>query len=236
MAGRVLVEDVRVDKPGYRVDVAAPLRIKGDRCPFVSRAGVKLNGAIDRLGLSVQGLLALDSGISTGGFTDCLLARGVRHVVGVDVGYGQVAERIRSDPRVTLLERTNLRHLTAADLPYAPDLVTLDLSFISLTLVLPVVVALTAAEAQLVVLVKPQFEVGKGRVGKGGIVSDPRLHREVIESVTEKARQQGLGVHGLVDSRPLGADGNREFFLHLVRSGEDRPIDWSSVTDPDALI
>jgi 23S rRNA (cytidine1920-2'-O)/16S rRNA (cytidine1409-2'-O)-methyltransferase len=229
LAGRVLVGDRCVDKPGARVDPAEPIRVKRPASRFVGRGGEKLAAALADLGITVVGLRVLDCGLSTGGFTDCLLAAGAREVVGVDVGYGQVAPRIRSDPRVTLLERTNLRHVTRDRLPWAPELATLDLSFISLELVLPVVRSLLAASGSVIALVKPQFEVGRGRVGKGGVVRDPELHRETLERVAAAARRCGFRVVGSVASRMTGADGNREFFLHLATTGEDRAVDFGEV-------
>lgn len=221
LAGQVVVDDRRVDKPGTKVDDAGEVRLKGERARFVSRAGDKLERALESFGVQVAGRRALDCGLSTGGFTDCLLQRGVTHVIGVDVGYGQVAMKIRQDARVTLMERTNLRHLERARLAYAPDLVTLDVSFISLALVLPAVRALLADGGEVVALVKPQFEVGKGRVGKGGIVRDPELHREVIGQVASAARQAGFRVRGVIASPITGTDGNREFLMHLATCGED---------------
>lgn len=216
LAGQVVADDQRVDKPGHKIDDSVSLRLKsGAAARYVSRAGDKLSAALDAFPIAVQGRRALDSGLSTGGFTDCLLQRGAAHVIGVDVGYGQAAMKIRQDPRVTILERTNLRHLEPSRLPYRPDLVTLDLSFISLTLILPAVRGLLAEPADVIALVKPQFEVGKGRVGKGGIVRDPALHREAIDGVLRAAQDAGYVVKGETDSPITGADGNREFLIWL---------------------
>jgi len=217
MAGAVRVAGQVVDKPGATVDPAAEIRVEGGDIPFVSRGGLKLAGALDRFGIDVRGVQALDVGASTGGFTDCLLQRGARAVVAVDVGYGQFDWKLRNDPRVTLIERANVRHLEAGRLPFAPDFCAIDVSFISLTLVLPAIVPLLTAAAQVLPLVKPQFEVGKGQVGKGGVVRDPQLQRAAVERVRAAAGDCGLSYRGECESPLLGPKGNREFFLHLQR-------------------
>lgn len=229
LAGQVVVGDQRVDKPGTKVDDALDVRLKGERARFVSRAGDKLDAALDAFGVVVAGKRALDAGLSTGGFTDCLLQRGAVHVIGVDVGYGQVAEKVRTDARVTVMERTNLRHLEPGKLAYRPELVTLDVSFISLALVLPAVRALLADGGEVVALVKPQFEVGRGNVGKGGIVRDPELHRAALAQVGDAARESGFVRRGVIASPITGTDGNREFLMHLATSGEDRALDLTIV-------
>lgn len=229
LAGQVVVGDQRVDKPGTKVDDTLDVRLKGERARFVSRAGDKLDAALDAFGVVVAGKRALDAGLSTGGFTDCLLQRGAVHVIGVDVGYGQVAEKVRTDARVTVMERTNLRHLEAGKLAYRPELVTLDVSFISLVLVLPAVRALLADGGEVVALVKPQFEVGRGNVGKGGIVRDPELHRAALAQVGDAARESGFVRRGVIASPITGTDGNREFLMHLATSGEDRALDLTIV-------
>lgn len=229
LAGQVVVGDQRVDKPGVKVDDALEVRLKGERARFVSRAGDKLDAALDAFGVVVAGKRALDAGLSTGGFTDCLLQRGAVHVIGVDVGYGQVAEKVRTDARVTVMERTNLRHLEPGKLAYRPELVTLDVSFISLALVLPAVRALLADGGEVVALVKPQFEVGRGNVGKGGIVRDPELHRAALAQVGDAARESGFVRRGVIASPITGTDGNREFLMHLATSGEDRALDLTIV-------
>ena len=221
MAGLVFAGDARVDKPGARLPSDAPLVVRGEAHPFVSRGGVKLAAALDALGLDVRGATALDVGASTGGFTDCLLTRGARRVYAVDVGYGQLAWRLRGDPRVVNLERKNIRTLTPGQIPEPLDLATIDVSFISLRLVLPVVAGLLPAARRIVALVKPQFEVGKGRVGKGGVVRDEGLHAEVLSGLQEFARDSGLTVDALLTSPVLGPAGNREFFMAL-RTGTGR--------------
>jgi 23S rRNA (cytidine1920-2'-O)/16S rRNA (cytidine1409-2'-O)-methyltransferase len=215
MAGLVVSGDQVVDKPGTRVDCDAPLAVKGED-PFVSRGGSKLDAALTALALDVTGMVALDVGASTGGFTDCLLQRGARRVYAVDVGYGQLAWKLRGDARVVSRERTNVRELTAADFPEPLDLATIDASFISLRLVLPAVAAVLGAGRRIVALVKPQFEVGKGRVGKGGVVRDARLHTEVLSELQQFAIARGLRVDALLTSPLLGPAGNREFFLALT--------------------
>jgi 23S rRNA (cytidine1920-2'-O)/16S rRNA (cytidine1409-2'-O)-methyltransferase len=213
MAGLVFSGDVAIDKPGTRVAIDVALDVRGQPHPFVSRGGAKLDGALAALALDVRGLVALDVGASTGGFTDCLLQRGARHVYAVDVGYGQLAWKLRGDPRVTSLERTNVRTLTAGAFREPPDLAVIDASFISLRLVLPVVGRLLQPRRRVIALVKPQFEVGKGRVGKGGVVRETVLHAEVLAEMQAFAVAQGFAVDALLTSPLLGPAGNREFFL-----------------------
>ena len=213
-AGRVLVDDVPVEKPGTRVRAGSQVRLRGETRRFASRGGEKLAGALADLGVDPAGRRCLDLGASTGGFTDCLLRAGAREVVAVDVGYGQLDPRLRRDPRVRVLERTNARTLEASALGGPVDLVTLDLSFISVRLVLPRVREV-APEAELLVLVKPQFEVGRERVGKGGVVRDEGLRAEAVRGVREAAEALGYEVAGQAESRLPGPRGNREIFLHL---------------------
>lgn len=216
MAGAVVVNDQRVDKPGTSIALTATIRIKDDaRSRYVSRGGYKLETALQTFVLDVHGVIALDVGASTGGFTDCLLQHGAARVYAVDVGYGQLAWSLRQDPRVVSLERRNIRLLDPAALSETPTLAVIDASFISLTLVIPKVVELIAANGKIVALVKPQFEVGKGKVGKGGIVRDPTLHAAVIDDLRTHAEQWQVEVNGLVESPLLGAKGNKEFLLYL---------------------
>ncbi len=212
LAGEVWVGDRVASKASEPVVPAAEIRLEA-RPSFVSRGGEKLTAALDSFRLDVSGLTALDVGASTGGFTDCLLRRGARRVYAVDVGYGQLAWSLRNDARVVVLERQNIRVLEREAIFEPIDLATIDVSFISLRLVLPRVTALLRPGAQVVALVKPQFEVGKGKVGKGGVVRDPALHAEVIESVRKIAQGLGLTEQGFVESPLLGPKGNREFFL-----------------------
>jgi 23S rRNA (cytidine1920-2'-O)/16S rRNA (cytidine1409-2'-O)-methyltransferase len=183
----------------------------------VSRGGIKLQAALDAFGVRPAGRVAVDVGASTGGFTDCLLQAGAACVYAVDVGFGQLDLRLRRDPRVVVMERTNIRHLVRAALVPAPDLATIDVSFISLGLVLPVVAELLDPPREVVALVKPQFEVGKGQVGKGGVVRDPEKHRAVLLRMGEAARAAGLAPRAVIASPILGPKGNREFLVHLLR-------------------
>jgi 23S rRNA (cytidine1920-2'-O)/16S rRNA (cytidine1409-2'-O)-methyltransferase len=211
-------------KPGTSVDESADLVV--DRPPpYVSRGGEKLAHALDVLGVEVAGQRCLDVGASTGGFVDVLLQRGASAVIALDVGYGQLHPRLRADRRVTVLERTNVRELR--ELPYAPELVTCDVSFISLRKALPPALRLAAPGWQALVLVKPQFEAGRAEVGKGGVVRDPLVHRRVLREVAEAALEWGARTIAVVDSGLPGPKGNREFFLHLA--------DDASATLPDEL-
>ncbi|MBX5440061.1 MAG: TlyA family RNA methyltransferase [Solirubrobacteraceae bacterium] len=222
LAGEVLVgeERRRASKPGQLVDESVVLAVD-DRPRFVSRGGVKLANALDALGLDVAGRRALDVGASTGGFTDCLLQRGAAHVVAVDVAYGELAWSLRTDERITVLERVNARSLTPDQLPYEPDLVVADVSFISLAKVLPAVLACVAARFDALVMVKPQFEVGRERVGKGGVVRDPQLRREAVVAVADAAAGLGAAVLGVAPSGLPGPKGNRETFLWLAEGGRE---------------
>ncbi len=211
MAGRVRVNSRPAAKPDLRVDSSAEIVLVGAHPEYASRGGYKLAAALDHFVLGVDGRHALDVGASTGGFTDVLLKRGVAHVIALDVGYGQLAERLRTDPRVTVLDRTNIRYVEVKDLPYRPDLVVIDTSFISLRLVLPAILRVVAAAADVIALVKPQFEVGKGKVGKGGIVRDEALRREALEGVLKFASGIGLKIIGAIESPIKGASGNQEF-------------------------
>jgi 23S rRNA (cytidine1920-2'-O)/16S rRNA (cytidine1409-2'-O)-methyltransferase len=214
--GRILVDDVPVEKPGTRIRSDAALRLRGETRRYVSRGGEKLAGALDDLSIDPAGLACLDVGASTGGFTDCLLQRGARSVVAVDVGYGQLHQRLRADARVVVLERTHARELTAAALPESPELVTVDVSFISLTSILPRLAEI-APGSPVLALVKPQFEVGRGRVGKGGVVRDDTLRLGAVEKVAGCARALGYVEAGRAESRIAGPRGNREIFLWLRR-------------------
>ncbi len=216
MAGLVFAGSTRIDKPGARVAIDAPLEVRGEEHPFVSRGGVKLASLLDALALDVGGMVALDVGASTGGFTDCLLQRGASRVYAVDVGYGQLAWKLREDPRVVNIERTNVRQLAGDRLGEPIDLATVDASFISLRLVLPAVQRLLAPGRPILALVKPQFEVGRGKVGKGGVVRDPALHTAVLEDLETFARGVGMIVRARHPSPILGPAGNREFFLALT--------------------
>jgi len=217
LAGRVLVADQVVDKAGTLVSDDASLRLRGEDIPYVSRGGVKLAGGLEAFPIKVSGVVAIDVGASTGGFTDCLLQRGARRVYAVDVGYGQLDWRLREDDRVVNMERTNIRHLTPEMLPERPTLAVIDASFISLEKVLPPTLALLAPTADVVALIKPQFEVGKGAVGKGGVVRDADQHTAVIEKIRVFCEELGCSVLGVSESPLLGPKGNREFLIALHR-------------------
>jgi len=218
MAGLVFSGERRLDKPGQRLAPDVALAVRGQDHPWVSRGGLKLVAGLDAFGIDPSGVpggaLALDVGASTGGFTDVLLARGAARVYAVDVGYGQLAHKLRVDDRVVVLERTNARHLTAEQVPEPVDLVVCDASFIGLRTVLPAALALLRPGGHLVALIKPQFEVGKDRVGKGGVVRDPALHAEVCETIAGwLAGLPGWTVLGVTDSPITGPEGNREFLI-----------------------
>ncbi|MDT7602504.1 MAG: rRNA (cytidine1920-2-O)/16S rRNA (cytidine1409-2-O)-methyltransferase [Acidobacteriota bacterium] len=214
MAGRVVVNGQRVEKPSEAFTADAQIRVRGSDDPaarYVGRGGLKLEAALEAFQLDVRDFVCLDVGASTGGFTDCLLQRGARRVVAVDVGHNQIDWRLRNDARVEVREGVNARHLAPADFAERFDLVVMDVSFISATKVLPAIVPLVKEAGRVVVLVKPQFEVGKGEVGKGGVVRDPSQHARVVEEVNRAARELGLEVLGVIDSPILGAEGNKEF-------------------------
>lgn len=220
LAGRVTVEGRRAEKAAQQVAPDARLEVLEEDEGYVSRGGLKLAGALDGFSLTVAGLVAMDVGASTGGFTDCLLRRGARRVYAVDVGYGQLAWRLRQDARVVVLERTNVRYLEREQIPESVDLATIDTSFISLTKVIPRVLEFLSENGRLLALIKPQFEVGRGLVGKGGVVRQPELHQRVISELERFCRDQGLAVEGVVESPLLGPKGNREFF---ILAGKPRP-------------
>jgi 23S rRNA (cytidine1920-2'-O)/16S rRNA (cytidine1409-2'-O)-methyltransferase len=205
------------EKPGEQVDETTPLELKG-RSPYVSRGGEKLAHALDALGVDAAGLDCVDVGASTGGFTDVLLQRGASRVIALDVGYGQLHPRLRSDPRVVVLERTNARSLT--ELPFPPQLVACDVSFISVRVALPPVLRLAAPSWQALVLVKPQFEAGRSEVGKGGVVRDPTVRARSVRAVAESALDWGARTAAVVDSGLPGPKGNREIFVHLVQAAD----------------
>lgn len=217
LAGRVLVGDQVVDKAGAPVDPGQEIRLKGEDIPYVSRGGLKLEKALDTFEVQPAGRIAIDVGASTGGFTDCLLQRGAARVYAVDVGYGQLAWKLRQDSRVVNLERTNIRYLQPEQLTERPSLAVIDASFISLDKVLPATLSLLADDGEIIALVKPQFEVGRGQVGKGGVVRDPGQHAAVLQRVRDLATALGCLVLGVTDSPVLGPKGNREFLLWMVR-------------------
>ncbi|MDX1764543.1 MAG: TlyA family RNA methyltransferase [bacterium] len=222
LSGDVIVNEQRIDKAGFLIGEKDAIRIRGGGSSYVSRGGEKLERALEAFRIDPAGKIALDVGASTGGFTHCLLEGHAAQVYALDVGYGQLAWSLRQDPRVVTLERTNIRHATAADFPVLFDLITIDVSFISLVHVLPVVKSLLKGTGQLVALIKPQFEVGKGQVGKQGVVRDPSQHRDVIEKIQHFAAKIGLDPLAVVESPIRGPKGNREFFIHCrVEAGTE---------------
>lgn len=220
LAGEVYLEGERYLKPGTRVESGARIEIK-ERSPYVSRGGEKLEKALKEFGIDCRKKIALDAGASTGGFTDCLLKHGAEKVYAVDVGYGQLAWRLRKDPRVVVLERRNIRYLKKEELAEEIDLATLDLSFISLTKVLKEISDLLTPRGEILALIKPQFEAGKEKVKRGGVVKDPGVHREVILKVIDKAKEEGLKTRGLIPSPLKGPAGNIEYFIHLAKKGKE---------------
>ena len=222
MAGLVEVDGILVDKPGRPVAASASLFLKKKYPPYVSRGGLKLEAALKHFSVDVDGLVLLDVGASTGGFTDCLLQHGARRVIAVDVGYGQLDLKLRQDPRVEVLERTNARYLKQGDLaePRPIHGAVIDVSFISLRLVVPPVANLLQRDAFIIALIKPQFEVAKGQVGKGGVVRDPKLHQEVIDRLRIFFQDTGWTVQGHTPSPILGPKGNREFLMYLTRKAD----------------
>ena len=219
MAGLVFSGERRLDKPGQSVGDDMALEVRGQPHPYVSRGGLKLAKALDHFAIPVGGRIALDVGASTGGFTDCLLQRGAAKVYAIDVGTNQLAWKLRSDPRVISMEKTNIREVTRQEVPEPIGLIVCDASFIGLRTALPAALAVAAPGAHLVALIKPQFEVGRGRVGKGGIVREPALHAEVCATIAEwLAGQPGWRVLGVTDSPIEGAEGNKEFLIAAILS------------------
>ncbi len=222
MAGEVYVNGQKADKSGMEVDITANIEVRGSACPYVSRGGLKLEKALRNFGVAPTGYVCSDSGASTGGFTDCLLQQGASKVFAIDVGYGQLAWKIRNDPRVVVMERTNIRYVTLEDLGEPLDLSVIDVSFISLGLVLPVVKTLLKPTGQVLCLIKPQFEAGKDKVGKKGVVRDPAVHEEVLQNFISLAKSLDFTIRNLTFSPVKGPEGNIEFLAHLsMQPGED---------------
>jgi len=213
LAGQVLADEQKIDKPGRRVAADAEIRLLGQPAKFVSRAGFKLEGALERFGIDLEGKVCLDIGASTGGFTDCMLQRGAAKVYAIDVGSNQLHWKIRQDPRVEVREGVNARYLQREDLPETADFACCDVSFISVTLILPAVVELLTPRAEMIVLAKPQFEVGRSEVGKGGIVRDPALRQAAADRVAQSLRDLGFQRIEQMDSPLAGAEGNLELLL-----------------------
>jgi len=218
LEGKVSVNGMPARKPGMQVDAGADLTLRGPDMQYVSRGGIKLAHALSAFEISVSGLSCIDIGASTGGFTDCLLQNGASTVFAVDVGYGQLAWKLRQDPRVVVMERTNIRYCTKEDFPHLFDLAVIDASFISLKLIVPVASGLLNPGGLIIALIKPQFEVGRDQVGKGGVVRDPALHRQVIDELGLFFRDKGFDFGPVTPSPILGPKGNREFFA-LIRTG-----------------
>ena len=219
LAGKVVCGEHLIEKAGSRVDSSAEIRLKGDDIPFVGRGGLKLEAALKAFQVDVDGLVAIDVGASTGGFTDCLLQHGARRVYALDVGYGQLAWSLRNDDRVVVMERTNIRNSVKEDFKDLLELAVMDLSFISLTKVLPVMAQLLEPGAPVVALVKPQFEVGRGEVGKGGIVRDEEKRQAALDKVCRFAKEHGFSHHQTITSPVLGQKGNVEFLIFLTVKG-----------------
>ena len=223
LAGQVLVQEQRIDKPGQLIDTSAEIRIKGESPRYASRGGLKLEAALREFNIDPTGRSALDIGASTGGFTDCLLQHGAARVWAVDVGHNQLLWRLRQDPRVVVLEKVNARNLDPDCFPAPFDIATIDVSFISLSKILPALRPCISDSADCVALIKPQFEVGKGEVGRGGIVTEPAKHRRVLHEIKNVAFSHGLFAVGLIESPILGAEGNKEFLMHMKPAGQENP-------------
>lgn len=230
MSGKVFVNGQRVDKPGTSVDEESEIELRGTSLEFVSRGGLKLQKALKHFGVNPEGKVCIDCGASTGGFTDCLLKGGAVKVYAVDVGYGQLAWTIRNDPRVVTMERTNIRYVTREQIPEPIDLAVIDVSFISLKIVFPAVRQLLKPEGEVVCLIKPQFEAGKDKVGKKGVVRDRAVHAEVLESFLAYAAENGFTVKGLTYSPIKGPEGNIEYLGHLGGGNAEKP-DIASIVD-----
>ena len=221
MAGQVYVDGQKADKPGISYEESVQLEVRGESCPYVSRGGLKLEKALRDFGVKPEGFVCSDSGASTGGFTDCLLQQGASKVFAIDVGYGQLDWKIRSDPRVVVMERTNIRYVTKEQLGEALDLSVIDVSFISLKIVLPAIKALLKENGQVLCLIKPQFEAGKDKVGKKGVVREPETHKEVLDGFVALAKELNFTILGLTFSPVKGPEGNIEFLGHLTLADKE---------------
>jgi 23S rRNA (cytidine1920-2'-O)/16S rRNA (cytidine1409-2'-O)-methyltransferase len=217
MTGKVMVGGRIIDKPGTQIEFEATLQIQGEDQPYVSRGGIKLEGALDEFGVDPRGMVVMDVGASTGGFTDCVLQRGARRVYAIDVGYGQLAWKLQRDPRVVNLERRNIRYLKREEVQEGVDLILIDTSFISIEKFLSHLLGFLKKGGILISLIKPQFEVGKGEAGKGGVVREATLHQKVIERISKFSQELGLKVLQVTESPLLGPKGNKEFFIYLKR-------------------
>ncbi len=231
MAGQVYVNGQKADKPGTAYEENVQIEVRGVTCPYVSRGGLKLEKALRDFGVKPEGFVCSDSGASTGGFTDCLLQQGARKVFAIDVGYGQLDWKIRSDERVVVMERTNIRYVTPEDLGEPLDLSVIDVSFISLKIVLPAIKALLKPTGQVLCLIKPQFEAGKEKVGKKGVVREPEIHKEVLDAFVETVTDLGFTILGLTFSPVKGPEGNIEFLGHLTLEQKQ-----GIIPDTDAVV
>lgn len=231
MAGKIFVNGQRVDKAGTLVSSDAQIKILGENLPFVSRGGLKLQKALNVFAIDLRGKIAADVGASTGGFTDCMLQRGAKMVYAIDVGYGQLAWKLRTDERVVNMERTNIRNVTAENFSDAPNFASIDVAFISLEKVLPVVFEVLTADGEVVALIKPQFEAGREFVGKHGVVRDKKIHAAVIEKILSFAATTGFKIRGLDFSPVKGPEGNIEYLTHLSKVGAAVDVEIFSVVD-----
>ncbi|MBM7650426.1 23S rRNA (cytidine1920-2'-O)/16S rRNA (cytidine1409-2'-O)-methyltransferase [Bacillus ectoiniformans] len=238
MAGLVYSNEERLDKPGEKIPEDAPLQIKGNTLRYVSRGGLKLEKALNEFDVEVKDKIMIDIGSSTGGFTDCALQNGAKTSYALDVGYNQLAWKLRQDERVTVMERTNFRYVTPADLENGmPDFATIDVSFISLSLILPVLKTLLVPNSDVIALIKPQFEAGKDQVGKKGIVRDPKIHQAVIEKIMDLSLTLGYDIKNLSFSPITGGDGNIEFLIHLNWPGhKEEPGKNELVFTPEDVV
>ena len=225
MTGVVYVENEKVDKCGTKIDVEKEILVKGNPLPYVSRGGLKLEKALEEFPISVDGKVALDIGASTGGFSDCMIQNGAKKIYAIDVGYGQLDWKIRSDKKVVAMDRTNIRYVTKDDIGELAQFVSIDVSFISLKLVLPVVKELTDESVDIVALIKPQFEAGRDKVGKKGVIKDRKVHKDVIRDIYTFCKEIDLNISGLTFSPVKGAEGNREYLAHITKGCTDVDID-----------
>lgn len=231
MSGIVYVNNQKADKAGMSIPEDAEIEIRGKTNSFVSRGGLKIEKALNYFQIDPKDLCVMDIGASTGGFTDCLLTRGARKVYSIDVGYGQLAWKLRQDPRVVCMERTNIRKVTPDMLDDVPDFAVIDVSFISLKLVLPVVAQLLSEHGRIACLIKPQFEAGKGKVGKKGVVREPEIHLDVLNTFVENAHEAGFYIYNLTFSPIKGPEGNIEFLGYIGKDGEDADIDTAALVE-----
>ncbi len=233
MAGTVYVDGRKEDKAGTKLPNDISIEVRGGQMKYVSRGGYKLEKALEEFGISLEGKTCMDIGASTGGFTDCMLQNGAAKVYAIDVGYGQFAWKLRNDPRVVCLEKTNMRYVTHEQVPDEADFASVDVSFISLTKILPAALGVLGEKGQIVCLIKPQFEAGREKVGKKGVVKDRAVHREVIEKITDYAREQGLGILGLSFSPIKGPEGNIEYLIYLDKQqkGMEKDTIWKRLDE-----